>query len=129
MPPRNDNPTVYTTQSGRICPDCGRPEGQCACKKKRPGPSREYQTAKRPPVPKDGILRVQIESKGRGGKTVSLITGLVLSEEALKKLAGELKRVCGAGGAVKNGIIEIQGDHRDTLVEALKKLGYKAKRV
>ncbi len=130
MPSRNNNPTVYTTESGRICPDCGRPQGAlCTCKKKWSVSARGSEAAKRPPVPRDGVIRVQIESKGRGGKTVSLVTGLVLNEEALKKLAGELKRVCGAGGAVKDGNIEIQGDQRDTLVDALKKLGYKSKRV
>lgn len=75
------------------------------------------------------MVRVQIESKGRGGKTVSLVTGLVMNEEGLKKLAGELKRVCGSGGTIKDGVIEIQGDHRDILVDALKKQGIKAKRV
>ena len=77
----------------------------------------------------DGIVRVQRESKGRGGKIVSLITGLDLGTHPLKKLAGELKRLCGAGGAIKDGVIEIQGDHRDLLVEALKKQGYKVKKV
>jgi translation initiation factor 1 len=75
------------------------------------------------------VVRVQIESKGRGGKTVTLVTGLDLDEEALKKLAGELKRVCGAGGAIKEGVIEIQGDHRDVVVETLKRQGFKPKRV
>ncbi len=75
------------------------------------------------------MVRVQIESKGRGGKTVSMVTGLALNEDGLKKLATELKRVCGSGGTVKDGVIEIQGDHRDILVEALKKQGIKAKRV
>lgn len=118
MSPRSENPTVYSTEVGRVCPDCGRPLANCVCKKK---------AGARPKG--DGVVRVQIESKGRGGKTVTLVTGLDLDEEALKKLAGELKRVCGAGGAIKEGVIEIQGDHRDTLIEALKKQGYKPKRV
>jgi translation initiation factor 1 len=101
-----------------MCPVCRRPITDCICKKK---------TSVQPSG--DGIIRVRIESKGRGGKTVSLVTGLTLGEDALKKLAGDLKRVCGAGGAVKDGVIEIQGDHRDTLVDTLKKQGYKAKRV
>jgi translation initiation factor 1 len=118
MSPRSENPTVYSTETGRVCPACGRPLAQCVCKKKSAAPAAG-----------DGIVRVRIESKGRGGKTVSLVTGLAMDEESLKKLAGELKRVCGAGGAVKDGIIEIQGDHRDALVEALKKQSIKAKRV
>jgi translation initiation factor 1 len=117
MSPRNENPTVYSTETGRICPTCGRPVSACTCKKKSTLPKG------------DGIVRVQIESKGRGGKSVSLIAGLALNEEDLKKLASDLKRICGSGGAVKDGVIEIQGDHRDTLVDALKKNGYKAKRV
>ena len=68
------------------------------------------------------------ETKGRKGKGVTLITGLPLDETSLKGLAKELKRTCGTGGTVKNGVIEIQGDHRDALVAELKKRGYDAKR-
>jgi translation initiation factor 1 len=118
MAPRSENPTVYSTETGRVCPDCGRPQASCICKKG---------TASRPKG--DGIVRVGIESKGRGGKTVSLVTGLELNDDALKKLAGELKRLCGTGGTIKDGVIEIQGDHRDVLVEALKKQGMRVKRV
>ena len=85
---RSDNPTVYSTASGRHCPKCGRPLAQCACKKAAPRPAG------------DGIARVFRDSKGRKGKTVTLITGLALDEAALQKLAGDLKRQCGAGGAV-----------------------------
>jgi translation initiation factor 1 len=74
-------------------------------------------------------VRVQRESKGRKGKTVTLVRGLPLGEEALHALASELKRLCGAGGAVKEGIIEIQGDHRDAILDELKKRGYKPKKV
>jgi len=73
-------------------------------------------------------VRVGRELAGRGGKGVSVITGLPLAEAQLESLATQLKKLCGAGGAVKNGSIEIQGDHRDRLVEALQKLGYEAKR-
>jgi translation initiation factor 1 len=117
MSPRSEDPTVYSTESGRVCPNCGRPLTACLCKKKSALPKG------------DGVVRVQIESKGRAGKTVSRVTGLTLNEEGLKALAGELKRICGSGGTVKDGVIEIQGDHRDTLVDALKKQGIKAKRV
>jgi translation initiation factor 1 len=68
------------------------------------------------------------EVSGRGGKGVSVISGLPLQEAALQELATRLKQLCGAGGAVKNGTIEIQGDHRDRLVTELCKLGYDAKR-
>ncbi len=65
---------------------------------------------------------------GRGGKAVSVISGLPLPGAELDALATRLKKLCGAGGAVKNGIIEIQGDHRDRLVTELQRLGFQAKR-
>ena len=75
-----------------------------------------------------GRVRVAREVAGRGGKGVSVIRGLPLGPEALEELAARLKRLCGAGGAVRNGAIEIQGEHRDRLVAELAKLGYAAKR-
>jgi len=79
-------------------------------------------------TPGEARVRVGREVAGRGGKGVSVITGLPLGDDALAELAARLKKACGAGGAAKNGRIEIQGDHRDRLVEELKKLGYDAKR-
>ena len=73
-------------------------------------------------------VRVGREVAGRGGKGVTVITGLPLAEAALQELATRLKKTCGAGGAVQGGVIEIQGDHRDRLVAELAKLGYEAKR-
>ena len=73
-------------------------------------------------------VRVGREVAGRGGKGVTVITGLVLPEAALEALAGELKRACGAGGKVSGGKIEIQGEHRDRLVAELIRRGYPAKR-
>jgi len=73
-------------------------------------------------------VRVGRETKGRKGKGVTLITGVPLDHDGLKALAKELKKQCGAGGAVKGGAIEIQGDHRDALVEALKSRGWVVKR-
>ena len=75
----------------------------------------------------DGIARVRREVKGRRGKTVTTISGLPLADDALRALAAELKRTCGSGGAVKDGVIEIQGDHRETLLTALESRGHKAK--
>ena len=112
---RNDAPTVYTTESGRICPKCGQPVDRCICKKTSH------------PIG-DGVVRVHRESKGRKGKTVTLITGLPLAEEPLRALLSELKRRCGTGGALKDGVLEIQGDHRDLLVEELKRRGYAARK-
>ena len=76
----------------------------------------------------DGKVRVERSTKGRKGKGVSLISGLPLEGAALKELARKLKQKCGTGGTVKNNVIEIQGDHRDVLVELLNTLGYKAVR-
>ncbi|MGC4028913.1 MAG: stress response translation initiation inhibitor YciH [Steroidobacteraceae bacterium] len=73
-------------------------------------------------------IRVGRETAGRGGKGVTVITGLPLAGEALEQLAGQLKRACGAGGAARGDRIEIQGEHRDRLVAELQKLGYDAKR-
>lgn len=115
-PLHSQDPTVYSTESGRHCPKCGKPLAQCICKK----------TA-RPAG--DGVVRVARESKGRKGKTVTLVSGVVLNDEALHDLLSNLKRLCGAGGSFKDGVIEIQGDHRDTVIEELKKRGFTVKKV
>jgi translation initiation factor 1 len=73
-------------------------------------------------------VRVGREVAGRGGKGVSVISGLPLAGTELEALSTRLKKLCGAGGAVKDGTIEIQGDHRDRLVLELQKLGFEAKR-
>jgi translation initiation factor 1 len=113
---RSEDPTVYSTETGRMCAKCGRPITSCICKK----PSRPTG---------DGQVRVQRESKGRKGKTVTLVSGVPLDDQALGVLLSDLKHLCGSGGTQKNGVIEIQGDHRDTVLDALKKRGFKAKKV
>ena len=80
----------------------------------------------RPAIP--ARVRVGREVAGRGGKTVSVISGLPLATADLEALASRLKKLCGAGGAVRDGVIEIQGEHRDRLVAELRRLGYDAKR-
>jgi len=75
----------------------------------------------------DGIVRVRRETKGRGGKTVTAVSGVPLGGEALRSLASDLKRRCGTGGTTKDGVIEIQGDHRDTIVAELSRRGFTAK--
>ena len=103
----DDLDIVYSTDKGRI-----RPEKQ------------------KPAKPKgDGIVRVGRETKGRKGKGMTVITGVPLHPEGLRDLAKKLKQKCGTGGTVKSGIIEIQGDHRDLLVDELQSLGYTVKRV
>ena len=84
--------------------------------------------AKGPAFKKDGIVRVQKESKGRGGKTVSAIYGLPLSDLAMMDMAARLKQKCGTGGTVKDGVILIQGDKVDTIVQILEKEGFTVKR-
>ena len=116
LPMRRENPTVYSTEVGRVCPKCGRPLNACVCKQQQPSHPKS-----------DGTVRIFRDSKSRKGKTVTLITGLPMNDEILHTLASELKRLCGSGGAVKDGVIEIQGDHRDTLLELLKKRGYVVK--
>ncbi len=77
--------------------------------------------------PSQQTVYLHRESKGRKGKGVSLVRNLALNEKDMKVLAKKLKQSCGSGGTVKNGIIEIQGDHRKRISEVLEKLGYKTK--
>ena len=77
--------------------------------------------------PNQQTIYLHRESKGRGGKGVSLVKNLMLSEKDMKALAKKLKQSCGSGGTVKKGIIEIQGEHRKKIAEVLGKLGYKTK--
>ena len=80
-----------------------------------------------PRAPADGVVRVWRQTKGRKGKGVTVVTGLQLPAEELSQLAGELKKKCGSGGTTKDGVIEIQGDHRDTLVDELRRRGHRTK--
>jgi len=111
-----DSVLVWSSEAGRICPGCGKAAASCNCGK----------SAVRPAG--DGIVRVRRETKGRGGKTVTVVAGATGDEAALKTLAGELKRRCGAGGTVKDGIIEIQGDFCDLIVSELSGRGLTVKR-
>ena len=112
----SDKNLVYSTGVGRLCPQCLRAVTACVCK----GATK--------PKHGDGNVRVSRETKGRAGKGVTLVSGVPLSEAELAELATRLKKRCGTGGTVKDGVIEIQGEHRDTLVAELTKLGFKAKK-
>jgi translation initiation factor 1 len=103
-----------------LCPECTRPLAECRCNRSKP--------AQPVVVPGDGIVRVGRETKGRRGKGVTVIKGVTLGGEELEALATKLKRRCGCGGTVDAGVIEIQGDHRDLLIEELGKLGYTVRR-
>lgn len=110
---------VYSTESGRMCPDCRQPLAGCQCKAL-------MRAAARPGS--DGVVRVGRETKGRGGKAVTLVRGLPLPDAELDALAKRLKTACGSGGTVKDGVIEVQGDHVNRLLELLAAQGFKVKR-
>jgi translation initiation factor 1 len=107
---------VYSTGQGRMCPACGRPLAKCACNRETAAPAG------------DGVVRVSRQTAGRKGKGVTVITGVPLAGAELQSLAAELRKRCGSGGTVRDGTIEIQGDHRDLLVGELQARGWTVKR-
>jgi translation initiation factor 1 len=109
---------VYSTEVGRTCPDCRQALTQCSCKAKA-----------KSAVACDGAVRVSRNTKGRGGKTVTVVTGVALDAEALATLGKQLRSACGSGGTVKDGVIEVQGDHCERVMEMLATQGLKPKRV
>jgi translation initiation factor 1 len=110
--PQDDRPTVYSTDPEvLICPRCK--QSPCRCPRIRSLPPQQQKAI------------IQLERKGRGGKTVTVVRGLVLAPDDLKALSKGLKEACGTGGTVKEGMIEIQGDHRTRISAYLKSLGYK----
>ena len=92
---------VYSTDGGGTCRQCLRPLTSCVCKASKPKP------------PADSVVRIGRETKGRKGAGVTLISGLPLAAPELKALAKQLKKKCGVGGAIKDGVIELQGDQRE----------------
>ena len=100
-----------------MCPGCRRPVASCSCK-----------ATQAAALVGDGTVRVMLESKGRGGKSVTLVRGLALDALPLAQMGKQLRAACGSGGTVKDGVIELQGDHCDLVLAALKKLGHKVKR-
>lgn len=112
--PIDDRPTVYSTETDfQLCPRCKRSPCRCAKPVSQP--------------PSGQTAAIQRETKGRGGKTVTVIRNLQLAPDDLKALAAQLKQACGTGGTVKDGVIEIQGDHREKIAAKLSALGYKTK--
>lgn len=98
-----------------MCPECQRPTSDCTCKASA--------------VPTgDGVVRVSRQTKGRGGKSVTLVKGLALDQQALAVLGKQLRTACGSGGTVKDGVIEVQGDHCERVMEELARLGHQPKR-
>lgn len=115
MKTSSNSSLVYSTESGRICPACRQPVAQCSCK------------ASAAPVG-DGVVRVSRQTKGRGGKCVTVVKGLALDAAALAALGKQVRSACGSGGTVKDGVIEVQGDHCDVIMATLTKLGHQPKR-
>jgi translation initiation factor 1 len=115
--PIDDRPTVYSTDPNfeKPCPRCGK--HPCRCPKPKSLP------------PQQQIAAILRDRKGRGGKTVTVIRDLQLTPEDMLALARQLKQTCGSGGTVKDGVIEIQGDHREKIAQKLRSLGYKTKLV
>lgn len=108
---------VYSSEFGKMCPKCDKPFSDCHCRQEQSLPEG------------DGIVRISRETKGRKGKGVTVIKGIPLDSVELKQLGKKLKSQCGTGGTVKDSVIEIQGDHRDQLIEFLKKEGWTVKRL
>ncbi len=107
---------VYSTDSGRTCPNCRLAIAQCNCSSKTKLPAG------------DGIVRVSRETKGRGGKAVTLVRGLDLDAAQLAAIGKQLRTACGSGGTVKDGVIEVQGDHCERIAELLRAQGKTVKR-
>lgn len=115
MSKRSSGGLVFSTEQGRMCPDCRQPKDDCRC-------------GQTDPAAGGGIVRVSRETKGRKGKGVTLITGIPLGGSELKTYAKSLKAKCGTGGTVKDGVVEIQGDQRDILVPLLQEKGWRVKK-
>lgn len=109
---------VYSTETGRTCPGCRNALAQCTCKARAASQSIG-----------DGNVKVSRQTKGRGGKCVTLVSGVALDAIALALLGKQLRAACGSGGTVKDGVIEVQGDHCERIMEALQKQGLRPKRV
>lgn len=108
---------VYSTEVGRTCPECRNAIAHCTCK-----------VAAKPAPAGDGVVRVSRQTKGRGGKVVTLVKGLALDPVALGALGKQLRAACGSGGTVKDGVIEVQGDHCDLVMQTLQAHGHNPKR-
>lgn len=108
---------VYSTDTGRMCPACRQPVAGCVCRA-------EAAAARQG----DGIVRVSRETKGRGGKAVTVVRGVDLDPAGLAALGKRLRTACGAGGTVKDGVLEVQGDHADRVVAVLTQAGWTVKR-
>ncbi|MBA5605938.1 translation initiation factor Sui1 [Duganella sp. FT3S] len=117
MKSRSNGGLVYSTDGGRMCPACRQPLAACTC-----------QASAHAAPQGDGVVRVSRQTKGRGGKCVTLVKGVALDAAALAALGKQLRTACGSGGTVKDGVIEIQGDHCELVMAKLHQLGHQPKR-
>jgi translation initiation factor 1 len=117
MQRREPGGLVYSTDAGRMCPGCRQPVAACTCQRK-PGTAPATQ----------GMVRISRETKGRGGKAVTVIRGVPLAAPGLAEFAKTLRAACGAGGTVKDGVIEVQGDHVERVMPLLQAQGWDVKR-
>ncbi|MCK5287943.1 MAG: translation initiation factor Sui1 [Candidatus Omnitrophica bacterium] len=106
---------IYSSEYGKMCPKCDKPLAKCLCLQIKKG------------FKDDGIVRVRTETKGRKGKGVTIITGIPFEHDKLLEFAKKIKQTIGTGGTVKSGVIEIQGEHKERLIEKLKKQGFTVK--
>lgn len=111
--------SVYSTETGRLCPGCGQPASRCQCREQKHSAARTGYS--------DGMVRLRRETKGRKGAGVTIVDGLPCSDSELKRIASTLKARCGSGGTVRDGLIEIQGDHRVTIRDHLTQQGIRCK--
>lgn len=109
---------VYSTEKGDLCPECAQAKSECICD--------QLADEKRLAV-LDGIVRIRRETAGRKGKGVTTISGVPLPDTELKAMVKRLKKSCGTGGSLSDGVIEIQGDHRDKIKSMLEKEGFNVK--
>ena len=116
-PPPRTSTLVYSTESGRFCPGCGQPVAACICHAKTGNVGKG-----------DGTVRVSRETKGRGGKAVTVIRGVPLAADGLAALGKQLRSACGSGGTLKDGVLEVQGDHVERVIELLKPRGWPVER-
>ncbi len=117
MQKREPGGLVYSTEGGRMCPGCRQPVASCTCR-----------ATSRNAAATDGTVRISREVKGRGGKAVTVVRGAPLDAAALAEFGKHLRAACGAGGTVKDGVIEVQGDHMERVMQALKAQGWTVKR-
>lgn len=108
---------VFSTETGRLCPACGHAVAACTCG-----------TTAKAAVLADGAVRVMLQTKGRGGKSVTVVKGLALDAPALSAVGKQLRAACGAGGTLKDGVLEVQGAHVELVLAWLHAQGYRAKK-